>query len=167
MILNAKKLVILSLFLALAIILNIVENVAFSFFLIPGVKLGLANISTVFILYYFGYKEMFLVNIMRVILANLITGLLFSVSFSIAFFSSLGSMLILFFVLKPNKLSIYGISMIQAILFNVFQIIIVCLIYQSHVFFYYLPYLIFSGVATGYLVAFSAKYLTRLVDNVI
>lgn len=167
MISNTKKLVILSLFLALAIILNIAENVYFSFFVIPGVKLGLANISTIFILAYFGYKEMFLVNVTRVILANMITGLLFSLPFTIAFFSSLGSMILLYFILKPNKLSIYGISMIQAVLFNVFQIIMVCFLYQSNIFFYYLPYLIFSGIVTGYLVALSAKYIIKLIDRVV
>ncbi|MDL2211530.1 Gx transporter family protein [Erysipelotrichaceae bacterium OttesenSCG-928-M19] len=163
---DTKKIVILGLFLALAIILNIVENVSFAFFVIPGVKLGLANISTIFILYYFGYKEMFLINVTRVVLANLITGLLFSIPFTIAFFSSVTSMLLLYFIYRSNKISIYGISMIQAVLFNTMQIIIVCLLYQSNVFIFYLPYLIFSGIATGYLVALSAKYLVRLIDKI-
>ncbi|MDF9867740.1 heptaprenyl diphosphate synthase [Bacilli bacterium PM5-3] len=164
---NTKKIVVLSLFLALAIILNIVENVVFSFFIIPGIKMGLANISTIFILYYFGYKEMFLVNVLRVILANLVTGLLFSIPFTIAIFSSVCSMLILYFVLKIEKLSIFGISMIQAVVFNIFQIIIVSFLYQSNVFFYYMPYLLISGVITGYLVALSAKFIIKIMDKIV
>lgn len=162
---NTKKMVTLSLFLAIAIILNIVENISFSLFVIPGVKLGLANISAIFILYYYGYKEMFLVNVIRIIVANIITGLLFSMPFTIAMFSSVSSMLLLYFILKIDKLSIYGISMIQAIFFNIFQIIIVCFLYQSNVFLYYLPYLIFSGIVTGYLVAFSAKYIIKILNK--
>ncbi len=162
---NTRKIVTLSLFLAIAIILNIVENVSFSVFMVPGVKLGLANISAIFILYYFGYREMILINVLRIIVANIITGLLFSMPFTIAMFSSVGSMLLLYPVYKLNKLSIFGISMIQAILFNIFQIIIVCLLYQSNVFLYYLPYLVLSGIVTGYLVAFSAKYIIKLLDR--
>ena len=163
---NTKKLVILSLFLALAIILNIVENVSFSFFFIPGVKLGLANIATIFLLCYFGYKEMFLVNVLRVVLASLIVGTLFSIPFTIAIISSIGSMLILYLIYKLDKLSIFGLSMIQAVLFNIFQIIVVCFLYESNVFLFYLPYLIISGIATGYLVALSARYIVKLVDKI-
>ena len=166
MINSTKKLVILSLFLALAIILNIVENISFSFFIIPGVKLGLANISTIFILCYFGYKEMFLVNVLRVVLANLIIGTLFSIPFTIAMVSSVSSMLLLYFIYKLDKLSIFGISMIQAVLFNTFQIIVVSFLYESNVFLFYLPYLIFSGIVTGYLVALSARYVVKLVDKI-
>jgi heptaprenyl diphosphate synthase len=161
-----KKIVILSLFLALAIILNIAENVYFSFFLIPGVRLGLANIATIYILFYFGYKEMFTLNALRITLANLLTGTLFGIPFMIAIISGIASMLLLYFIFKLNKLSIYGISMIQAVLFNTFQIIVVSWLYQSHVFFFYLPYLVISGIITGYLVAFSAKYIIKLTDKI-
>jgi len=164
---KTKKLVILSLFLALAIILNIAENVYFSFFVIPGVKLGLANIATIFILFYFGYKEMFLINVLRVVVAHLIMGTLFSIPFTIAIVASAGSMLLIYFIFKLNKLSIYGISMIQAVLFNALQIAVVSYLYQSNVFFFYLPYLIFSGIITGYLVALCARYIIKLTNKIV
>ncbi|MEG0283658.1 MAG: Gx transporter family protein [Erysipelotrichales bacterium] len=164
---NTKKLVTLSFFLSLAIILNIVENVAFSFFFVPGIKLGLANIASIFILYYFGYKEMISVNIMRIIIANLITGTLFGMPFVISMFSSICSMILLYIFYRLNKLSIYGISMIQAVLFNIFQIIVVCFLYGTNVFFYYLPYLIFSGLITGYLIAISASYIIKATTKVL
>lgn len=162
---NTKKMVILSLFLSLAIIVNIVENITVSFIIIPGVKFGLANIATIFILFYFGYKEMFTVNILRVIVANLITGTLFSMPFIIAFSSSLGSMLIIYIILKLNRLSIFGISMAQAVIFNIFQIIVVSLLYDSFIFIYYLPYLMISGIITGYLIALIAKYIINILDG--
>ncbi len=162
---NTKKMVTLSLFLALAIIVNIVENITFSFIVIPGVKFGLANIATIFILFYYGYKEMFAVNLLRVILANLITGTLFSMPFMIAFSSSLGSMLFIYVILKLNKFSIFGISMAQAVVFNIIQIIVVSLLYDSFIFIYYLPYLMISGIITGYLIAFIAKYIINLLNN--
>ncbi|MDR3215567.1 MAG: Gx transporter family protein [Bacilli bacterium] len=165
MILTTKKIVILSLFLSIAIIVNIVENISFAVFIVPGIKLGLTNIVTIFILYYFGFKEMFIINFLRVILANLIIGTLFSIPFIISLFSCLGSMIFLFIIIKINKFSIFGISMIQAVLFNLFQIIVVCLLYNNFVFMYYLPYLIISGIITGYLVALCAKYVIKVINN--
>lgn len=162
---NTKKMVTLSLFLALAIIVNIVENITFSFIIIPGVKLGLANIASIFILYYYGFKEMFAINVLRVIVANLITGTLFSMPFIIAFSSSVGSMIVIFLLLKLNKLSIFGISMSQAVIFNIFQIFVVSMLYDSFIFLYYLPYLMFSGLITGYLIAFVARYIINILDN--
>ena len=162
---KVRKMVFLALFLSIAIIVNIIENVSFSVFVIPGVKLGFANIVTVFVLYYFGYKEMFVINILRVFLANLIVGTLFSTPFIIAMGSCLGSMLLLYFIIKLDKFSIFGISMIQAVLFNLFQIIIVCWLYQNYIFIYYFPYLIISGIITGYLVALCAKYVILLLNK--
>ncbi|MDR1782619.1 MAG: Gx transporter family protein [Bacilli bacterium] len=162
---SIKKLVFLALFLSIAIIVNIVENISFSVFIIPGIKLGLANIVTVFILYYFGYKEMFLINVLRVFLANLIIGTLFSTPFIIAMGSCLGSMILMYPIIKVNKFSIFGISMIQALLFNFFQIIIVCWLYQNYIFIYYFPYLMISGIITGYLVALCAKYVILILNK--
>lgn len=162
---NTKKLVTLSLFLALAIIVNIVENITFSFVIIPGVKFGLANIASIFILFYYGFKEMVAINLLRVTLASLITGTLFSMPFIIAFSSSLGSMLFIYILLKLNKLSIFGISMSQAVMFNILQIFVVSLLYDSFIFMYYLPYLMLSGVITGYLIALVARYIIKMLDN--
>lgn len=162
---NTKKLVTLSLFLALAIIVNIVENITFSFVIIPGVKFGLANIASIFILFYYGFKEMVAINLLRVTLASLITGTLFSMPFIIAFSSSLGSMIFIYFLLKLNKLSIFGISISQAVIFNILQIFVVSLLYDSFIFMYYLPYLMLSGVITGYLIALVARYIIKMLDN--
>lgn len=166
MIKQTNKLVILSLFLAIAIILNIVENVTINFIIVPGIKLGLANIPAIFILYYYGYKEMFLVNILRVIIASLISGTLFSMPFTISFLSAIGSMLILLIFYATKKFSIYGISIIQAVFFNVFQILVVCFLYQSNIFLLYLPYLVLSGIVMGYIVALCAKFIVKTMKFV-
>lgn len=162
---STQKLVILSLFLAIAIILNIVENITVNIIFIPGIKLGLANISVVFILYFYGYKEMFILNVLRVIVASLITGTLLGMPFIISISASIFSMLIIYPLYKSKIFSIYGISMIQAIAFNVMQIIVVSLLYSSTVFYYYLPYLLLSGVITGYLIAFSATKVISLMSH--
>ncbi|WP_423364627.1 Gx transporter family protein [Mycoplasma sp. P36-A1] len=162
---NTQKIVTLGLFLAIAIILNIVENITINIIFIPGIKLGLANISMIFILYFYGYKEMFATNVLRIVVANLITGQLFGMPFVISMASGLFSMLIILPIYKSKVFSIYGISMTQAITFNFAQITTVSLLYSSTVFFYYLPYLLLTGVVTGFLVAFIAVKIIYLMRH--
>lgn len=162
-----KKIVMLSLFLALAIIINVVENIYFNFIFIPGIKFGLANIFPLVVLCLYGYKDMVVINILRVFIASLISGTLFGMPFTISLVGVVGSIIILYPFYKINKLSIYGISMIQAVLFNIFQILIVIVLYKTNAFLVYIPYLVLTGVITGYLVAFIARYLIKALNNII
>jgi len=162
---NTYKIVILGLFLSIAIILNIVENITVAISFIPGVKLGLANISIVFLLYFYGFKEMFVTNVMRVIIASLITGTLFGMPFMISMTASIFCMLMIYPLYKTKRLSIYGLSMVQAVAFNFAQICVVSFLYNSTIFFFYLPYLILSGIITGYLIAFSASKIIHIFDK--
>lgn len=58
---NAKKLTELALLTSLALIIFIVELQIPNPFPIPGVKLGLANIITVYGVYHYKAKEVFLI----------------------------------------------------------------------------------------------------------
>ena len=65
---NVKKLTSLSLAVALAMILSFVESQIPPFVAVPGVKIGLSNIVTVFLLYTYGWREAGCVSFIRVIL---------------------------------------------------------------------------------------------------
>lgn len=70
---KTKKMVYMALLSAIAIVLHIVEG------MIPlplpyGVKLGLANIISMVVIELYGAKEMFIVNIFRVMIASLMNG---------------------------------------------------------------------------------------------
>ena len=83
---ETKKFMRLSMLLALSVVLNIIENMVPLFNgAIPGVKLGLANIVILFVLYQYGFKEAISLSLTRVFLVSILhTGL-----FSVAFFLSL------------------------------------------------------------------------------
>ena len=77
-----KKLTRLSMLLALSVILGLLENmIPFFSGIIPGLKLGLANIVVLFVLYTFSSKDAFFLSILRVILMGLISTGLFSIRF--------------------------------------------------------------------------------------
>ena len=81
---KAKKVAFLGLSITLAMILSFVESQIPAFTTIPGMKIGLPNLVTVFLLYRVGWKETVVVSIIRVALVALLFGNLQSLLFSLA-----------------------------------------------------------------------------------
>ena len=81
---NGKKTAYLGVLLSFALILSYVESLIPFSIGIPGVKLGLANLAVVLVLYWYGWKEAILLNVMRVTLAGFLFGNLFMVTYSLA-----------------------------------------------------------------------------------
>ena len=68
-----KKFTRLSMLLALSVALNVIEaSLPLFNGYIPGLKLGLANIVTLFIIYQFSLKDAFYVGILRVFLVGIL-----------------------------------------------------------------------------------------------
>ena len=78
---RTKKIVRLSLFLALGVVLNIIESMLPVLIPVPGVKLGIANTIGLIVLYYYGPKEYTLIGFLRVILVALLRTGIGSISF--------------------------------------------------------------------------------------
>ena len=99
---KTKKLTVLALSVALAMILSFVESQIPAFVPIPGVKIGLANIVVVFALYKLSWKEAVGISLLRVFLVSVLFGhaASFFYSFAGAVFSFCGMML-----LKKRKIS--------------------------------------------------------------
>ena len=81
---KTKKLTVLALSVALAMILSFIESQIPSFVPIPGVKIGLANIVVVFALYKLGWKEAAGISLLRVFLVSVLFGHAASFFYSIA-----------------------------------------------------------------------------------
>ena len=117
---KAKRLAELSMLTAVALIIFIVELRLPDLTPIQGVKLGLANIITVYAVYKYTPKEVFLILMSRVIL-----GALFSANFSVILYSMagaltcLGGMLLLKKIIPVNYL--WLCSIMGAVLHNTGQ----------------------------------------------
>ena len=70
---SAKKTAFYGMFLALALVAGYIEQLIPINLGIPGVKLGLANLVTVLMLYLIGWREALCVSVLRIVL----TGILF------------------------------------------------------------------------------------------
>ena len=71
---STKKITLLSLLVAVAMILSYVESLIPPLAAIPGVKIGLSNIATLFALYALGWRSAACVSLVRVCLSALLFG---------------------------------------------------------------------------------------------
>ena len=120
-----------------------------AFIPLPGIKLGIANVAVLYVLFYIGTKEAFLVLLCRCTVTALIFGSLPSLLFSVC--GGLLSLCSAVIIKKTCKgsLSFIGVSIIGAALHNTGQILVSCLILGTFSVFYYLPPLLFASVVCG------------------
>ena len=160
-----KKITRLSMLLALAIVLNLIESIVPIFNgMIPGLKLGLANTITLVVLYIYSFKDTLSLSILRVLLVGILRTGLFSITF---FFSLGGSILsvIAMYIVKKTKLSIIGVSIIGSISHSIGQIIVAILILNNNAMIYYLPWLLVFSIPTGVITGLISKELIKYLEN--
>lgn len=153
----------MGLMIALALVLSYVEAQIPTFVAIPGIKVGLANIVVVFALYSFGTKEAFVVSIFRVLLAALMFGSVMSLAYSAAgaFLSLLGMILLK----KSGLFGCVAVSVVGGVLHNLGQILMACLVLETNVVIYYLPFLVLSGTIAGVVVGLVAALVLKRLGN--
>lgn len=144
---RVKKIAYIGVLSALSIVISAFE----SFFplMLPGLKLGLANIVTVFALYYVGAREAYFVLGIRCFVSSILFGGVTTFAFSLCGgLLSLTSSLVIkkFFT---DYFSFIGICIIGAALFNVGQIAVCATIFRSVAVFGYLPLLLIGSVVCG------------------
>lgn len=163
---STKKIVRLALFLALGVVLNIIESMLPILIPIPGVKLGIANTIGLIVLYYYGPKEYTLIGFLRVLLVALLRTGIGSISFILSLSGWLLSTLFVLFVYNFKKVSIFGLSMSSAVMHGIGQIIMVVFIYSLPEMINYLPILIVSGIISGNVLALLCSELLKKLDKV-
>ena len=132
-----------------------------AFVAIPGVKLGLANIAVVFVLYKLGWKEAVLISLVRVFMVSVLFGTAVSLFYSVA--GAVLSLTGMVLLKKTGLFSTVAVSVTGGVLHNVGQILMACLLLETNVIVYYLPFLILSGVIAGVVIgAVSAIMVTRV-----
>ena len=142
---------------SLALIFSYVE-VLFPFNAgIPGVKLGLANLVPLIILYRLDARYAFAANLIRVILAGLLFSGLFAALYSLA--GSLTSFLVMFLLKKTRLFSVIGVSTAGGVFHNLGQLIVAMLAVSGPQLFHYMPVLIISGMIAGIIVGIGAAIL--------
>lgn len=159
---GVKKTARLGLLTALALILFVIEQQIPNPVPIPGIKLGLANIVTVYAVFSYRGREVLLL-----VLARLMLGALFSGNAVSLLFSLCGSLLCLAGMLPLSKLlskkQIWLCSIIGAVLHNFGQIIAAIWVMRTFSVLVYLPPLIFSGIIAGIFTGTAAQIIINRI----
>lgn len=159
----SKKVANLGLFTALAIILGYVESLFPIFIGVPGIKLGLANLAVVFILYKYRWQEALVVTVVRVGAMGFLFGNLFSIFYSLA--GAALSLLCMSLVKRVQGFSMLGVSMAGGVSHNIGQLLVAMAVVENFSLAYYLPALLVSGVVTGLCIGVAAQEVWKRLGS--
>ena len=157
---NIRKLTTLSLLSAIALTIFMVEAQIPPLLPIPGVKLGLANIVTVFTVFAIGAKEGIAVLFVRIFL-----GAVFAGNFSTIFYSGAGGAcailvtILLKKILTKKQLWVAGI--LGAIAHSVGQMAMAIALTATPGLAVYLPVMIVISIVTGAFTGLCAQFLVN------
>ena len=154
----------LGLTIALAMIMSYIEALVPLSFAVPGIKMGLANIVIIFVLYKIGTKEAILVSLIRVILVSLLFSNVMAMAYSIA--GAVLSLSIMWLLKKTDKFSFIGVSIAGGIMHNVGQIIMAVILLGTEQIALYLPVLMITGTATGVVIGIVSGLVINRFKNI-
>lgn len=159
---KTKRLVLLAMLTAVAMILSYVESLLPSVGIF-GVKMGLANIAVIFALFRFGWKEAAALSLVRVVLVSLLFGSVGAMLYSLA--GAVLSLAVMALLCRIDRFSTVGISVAGGVAHNAGQILMAMLILQTKQLLGYLPVLAVSGIAGGVLTGLAAALLIRRIPE--
>lgn len=157
---NTKHITRLALLTTIALILFTVEAQLPPLVPIPGVKLGLANIVTVYAMFRYGPRDALLILLTRVFLGSVFAGAM------MAFLFSLAGGLLCWLIMIPlrrilSEKQIWVCGIIGAVFHNIGQMLVCLAVYQTTAVLVYLPVLMLSGILTGLFTGLVAYFLLK------
>ena len=158
---HTKKLTTLAMMATFALILSYVESRIPALVAIPGVKVGLANIVVIFVLYKLGLKEAIVISAIRVFIVAMSFGSPVSMIYSLA--GAVLSLAVMFLLKKLTPLTEVVVSVCGGVMHNVAQIAVASVILDTNVVVYYLPFLVLSGTLAGIAVGVAGALLIKRV----
>lgn len=161
---KTKRITELSLLTAAALIVFIIEMRIPNLSPVQGVKLGLANIFTVYAVYRFSAKEVFLMVLARVFL-----GAVFSSNFSALIYSISGALLCLVGMLLLKRVIpenyLWLCSIFGAIFHNTGQVIAAVAVMKTTAVIAYLPIFIITSCVAGLFTGLSAQFILKRINR--
>ena len=130
---------------------------------IPGIKLGLANIVTLFALYALGPGQALLILMARCLLGAVFAGNMNALIFSVL--GGVTAMAVMIGLSRLKGLSVYGVSVGGAAAHNCGQVAAAVLTLGSTAPLYYLPVLLGVSLFTGALTGLIAACLFRALAH--
>ena len=161
---KAKRIAQLGMLTAAALIIFVVESQIPNPFPIPGIKLGLANIITVYAVYRYKPYEAAMILTVRLVLGSIFGG-----NISALIYSAAGGYLCLLGMLLLKKVidekHIWAASVLGAVLHNTGQMAAALLIMRTPQLLVYYPFLLVSGCLAGAFTGLCAQFVIQRIDK--
>ena len=162
---KGRQIAVCGLFVAVALIFSYVESLLPLPAPVPGFRLGFSNIAIIAVLYMYGLKYAFFVNIIRIILAFLLFGHGNIQQFFFSLAGGMASLGVMALLKQFDKFSVIGVSAVGGVVHNIAQILIAVLILSSLAIGYLIPVFIVIGVVTGVICGVAAKAFLKHVSK--
>jgi len=142
-----KKIARRGLLVAAAMVLSWVESLLPAFGMVPGMKLGLANIVTLFALYRMTLADAAGITLARVLLTAMTFGNAYSFAYSLA--GAVLSLGVMAGLKRTDRFSILGVSAAGGVSHNLGQLLVAAAVLRTVQLGWYLPALAVSGTLAG------------------
>ena len=155
---TARNIARFGLMVAAALVLSWVETLIPFVFPLPGMKIGLANIVILTMLYAAGPKSAAAVSFLRLLLVLFTFGNAASFLYSLA--GAALSFAVMLLLKKTGRFGVTGVSIAGAMAHNAGQIIVAALVLETVTVVYYLPWLMIAGVVSGLVIGIAGGLLS-------
>ena len=159
-----KRKVFLSLCVTFSLVLSYVETLIPPIWsAVPGIKIGLANIAVIFVLYRFGIFNAAMVSFLRLLLSTLLFGN--PITFIYGFAGAVLSLSVMAVLRKIGVFSMIGVSVAGAVFHNLGQILTAMLLLETPALGYYMIVLIFTGTISGIFVGLCGAVILKRTEK--
>ena len=164
---KVKKVALLGTLLAFTLVMSLVERLIPLDGMMPGMRLGLANLAVVISLYTLKRSDTFILIILKCLMTAMFSGSVIALLYSLT--GSIASFLIMLLLinLKHTNISIIGVSVAGAAFHNLGQITVARLIFGIWGVLLYLPFLLIIGTVSGIIIGFLAKAIHPRISTFI
>ena len=161
---KTRKITLLSLCVSVAMILSYVEFLLPPIWsAVPGIKLGLANIMIIFVLFRFGSADAALVSVLRLVLSSLLFGSVMTFAYSAA--GAILSLSVMVILKKCGFFSTVGVSIGGGVFHNLGQVLMAILLLGTREIGYYMIVLTVTGTVSGIFVGICGALMLKYVKK--
>ncbi len=157
---QTKKMTHMAMYASLAVVLSIFESFIpfLDGYTIPGLKLGLANIVILYVLYTYSFKEAIYITLLKVFLIALCRTGLFSFSFYFSLTGSVFSVISMGLLKRSNIFSILGVSIVGSFMHSLGQILVAFFLLDINLL-QYITFVCLSCIPTGLFTGYMSRQL--------
>lgn len=160
---RTRQLAEFSIYTALAFIFGYIESLIPLPVPFPGMKIGLANLIIIIVLYKKDFRSAFCISMLRNFLNAFTFGSMFSLLYSLA--GSILSVAVMGFIKRfgSRRFSVFSASILGGILHNMGQLLVASFLVGFSSILWYLPVLYFCGLLTGSIIGWIAARCLRSI----